>query len=68
MARVSLLYSGVIAWIKTYDAEQVVKEEKLTEQEAVFVEKRSVSSPWYFLFTLGLVVLIYRFRFAKKSL
>ena len=39
---------------------------KLNEQEAVFVQALGWF-PWYFLFTLGLVVLVYRFRFQKKS-
>ena len=63
---VSLLYSGVIAWIKANESNPVDPGRRLTEQEAVFVQALGWF-PWYFLFTLGLVVLIYRFRFGKKS-
>ena len=63
---VSLLYSGVIAWIKADGSHPVDLGRKLNEQEAVFVQALGWF-PWYFLFTLGLVVLVYRFRFRKKS-
>jgi hypothetical protein len=63
---VSLLYSGVIALIKSGDIEPNVMGRKLTEQDSVFVQALGWF-PWYFLFTLGLVVLVYRFRFGKKS-
>ena len=63
---VSLLYAGVIAWIKTNGIKPVDMGRKLTEQESVFVQALGWF-PWYFLFTLGLVVLVYRIRFGKKS-
>ena len=63
---VSLLYSGVIAWIKTDGMKPVDTGRTLTEQDYVFVQALGWF-PWYFLFTLGLVVLVYRFRFGKKS-
>ena len=63
---VSLLYSGVVAWIKAEESKPVDLGRKLTEQESVFVQALGWF-PWYFLCTLGLVVLVYRFRFGKKS-
>jgi len=63
---VSLLYSGVVAWIKADESKPVDLGRKLTEQESVFIQALGWF-PWYFLCTLGLVVLVYRFRFGKKS-
>ena len=58
---VSLLYSGLIAWIK-------LSEENLNEvynQDTIFVQALGWF-PGYFLFTIFLVVLVYRLRFQKK--
>ena len=63
---VSLLYSGLIAWIKTGKTKPPGEGRKLTEQDAVFVESLGWF-PWYFLCSLVLVVIVYRFRFGKKS-
>ena len=63
---VSLLYSGLIAWIKTGQTKPPGEGRKLTEQDAVFVESLGWF-PWYFLCSLVLVVFVYRFRFGKKS-
>ena len=63
---VSLLYSGLIAWIKTGQTKPLGEGRKLTEQDAVFVESLGWF-PWYFLCSLVLVVFVYRFRFGKKS-
>jgi MFS family permease len=63
---VSLFYSGLIALIKSGEIEPIVMGRKMTEQDSVFVQALGWF-PWYFLFTLVLVVLVYRFRFGKKS-
>ncbi len=63
---VSLLYSGLIAWIKTGQTKPLGEGRKLTEQDAVFVESLGWF-PWYFLCSLVLVVFVYRFRFGKKT-
>ena len=63
---VSLLYSGLIAWIKTGQPKPPVERRNLSEQEAVFVESLGWF-PWYFLCSLVLVLIVYRFRFGKKS-
>ena len=63
---VSLLYSGLIAWIKTGQPKPPGEGRNLSEQEAVFVESLGWF-PWYFLSSLVLVLIVYRFRFGKKS-
>ena len=63
---VSLLYSGLIAWIKTGQPKPPGEGRNLSEQEAVFVESLGWF-PWYFLCSLVLVLIVYRFRFGKKS-
>lgn len=63
---VSILYSGLIAWIKAGEAKPIFMGRTLAEQDSVFVQALGWF-PWYFLFTLGLVVLVYQFRFGKKS-
>ena len=63
---VSLLYSGLMAWIKSGEIDPIAMGRKMTEQDSVFVQALGWF-PWYFLCTLGLVVLVYRFRFGKKS-
>ena len=62
---VSLLYSSLIAWIKTQEDKAHLFRPELNEQEAVFVEALGWF-PWYFLFTLIFSVLFYRFRFKKN--
>ena len=63
---VSLLYSVLIAWIKTSQTKPPGEGRNLSEQDAVFVESLGWF-PWYFLCSLVLVVIVYRFRFGKKS-
>ena len=58
---VSLLYSGLIAWIKL--SEENLKE--VYNQDTIFVQALGWF-PGYFLFTIFLVVLVYRLRFQKK--
>jgi len=62
---VSLLYSGLMAWIKSGEIDPIAMGRKMTEQDSVFVQALGWF-PWYFLCTLGLVVLVYRLRFGKK--
>jgi hypothetical protein len=62
---VSLLYSSLIAWIKTQENNVRIARPELSEQEAVFVEALGWF-PWYFLVTLLLTVLFFRFRFQKN--
>ena len=45
---VSLLYSGLIAWIKTSQTKPLEEGRNLSEQESVFVESLGWF-PWYFL-------------------
>jgi hypothetical protein len=61
---VSLLYSGLIAWIKSTEPAPIIGGRKMTEQDSVFVQALGWS-PWYFLFTLLLVIIFYRARFRK---
>ena len=63
---VSLLYSVLIAWIKTSQTKPLGKGRNLSEQDAVFVESLGWF-PWYFLCSLVLVLIVYRFRFGKKN-
>ena len=62
---VSLLYSSLIAWIKTQESNVRIARPELSEQEAVFVEALGWF-PWYFLVTLLATVLFFRFRFQKN--
>ena len=62
---VSLLYSSLIAWIKTQERQVQLIRPELSEQEAVFVEALGWF-PWYFLVTLLGTVLFFRFRFPKN--
>jgi NhaP-type Na+/H+ or K+/H+ antiporter len=62
---VSLLYSSLIAWIKTQENNVRIARPELSEQEAVFVEALGWF-PWYFLVTLLATVLFFRFRFQKN--
>ena len=61
---VSLLYSGLIAWIKSTEPAPIIGGRKMTEQDSVFVQALGWS-PWYFLFTFLLVIIFYRARFRK---
>ena len=63
---VSLLYSALIAWIKTSQTKPPGEGRNLSEQDAVFVESLGWF-PWYFLCSLVLVLIVYRFRFGKKT-
>jgi len=63
---VSLLYSVLIAWIKTSQTKPPGEGRNLSEQDAVFVESLGWF-PWYFLCSLVLVLIVYRFRFGKKT-
>jgi hypothetical protein len=58
---VSLLYSGLIAWIKLSE----INPTKIDNQELVFVEALGWF-PGYFLFTVLMVVVVYNLRFRKK--
>jgi hypothetical protein len=60
---VSVLYSGMIVWIKTKGGNTDLGE---TGQHSVFVESLQVF-PWYFAFTVVMVFLIHRLRFGRKS-
>jgi MFS family permease len=62
---VSILYSGLIAWIKTEGIPAQVMGRKMNEQDAVFVQSLGWF-PWYFIITLILVVIFYRLRFRKN--
>ena len=58
---VSLLYSGLIAWIKLSE----INPTKIDNQDLVFVEALGWF-PGYFLFTVLMVVVVYNLRFRKK--
>lgn len=58
---VSLLYSGLIAWIKLSE----INPTKIENQDLVFVEALGWF-PGYFLFTVLMVVVVYNLRFRKK--
>jgi hypothetical protein len=60
---VSILYSGLIVWIKMEDGNTDVGD---ATQHSVFVESLQVF-PWYFAFTVMMVFLIQRLRFGRKS-
>jgi hypothetical protein len=62
---VSLLYSGLIAWIKLSEIDPIVMGRKMNEQDSVFVQALGWF-PWYFIFTIFLVVAFYSIRFRKK--
>ena len=63
---VSILYSGLIVWIKSEEIDPIAMGKKMTEQDFVFVQALGWF-PWYFLVTFVLIVLTYRLRFGKKS-
>jgi len=58
---VSLMYSGLIVWIKTQADGSVAGE---VAQQSVFVDSLQ-SFAWYFAFTVLLVFVIHRLRFGK---
>jgi MFS family permease len=60
---VSLMYSGLIVWIKTQQGGEVTGE---AAQQSVFVESLQWF-PWYFLGTVVLVFVLHRLRFGKGS-
>ena len=60
---VSLMYSGLIAWIKVQQEGEVSGE---AAQQAVFVESLQWF-PWYFLATVALVFVLQRLRFGKNT-
>lgn len=62
---VSILYSGLIAWIKTEGVSPMIMDKKLNEQDSIFVQSLGWF-PWYFLVTLVLVFIFYRLRFRKS--
>ena len=62
---VSILYSGLVAYIKTEDIPPIIMGREMKEQDAVFVQSLGWF-PWYFLVTLALVLIFYRFRFRKS--
>ena len=62
---VSILYSGLIAWIKTEGVSPIIMDKKLNEQDSIFVQSLGWF-PWYFLVTLVLVFIFYRLRFRKN--
>ncbi len=62
---VSILYSGLIAWIKTEGVSPIIMDKKLNEQDSIFVQSLGWF-PWYFLVTLVLVFIFYRLRFRKS--
>ncbi|WPJ97650.1 hypothetical protein SH580_08000 [Coraliomargarita algicola] len=57
---VSLMYSGLIVWIKAQADGEVAR-------ESVFVDSLQCF-PWYFAFTMFMVFVLYRLRFGKESL
>jgi MFS family permease len=61
---VSLMYSGLVVWIKTQDDGSAVGE---AAQHAFFVESLQ-SFSWYFVFTVAMLFVLYRLRFGKKRL
>jgi MFS family permease len=62
---VSLLYSGLIAWIKLSEIDPMITDRNMNQQDAVFVQALGWF-PWYFIFTLILVVAFFKIRFRKK--
>ena len=62
---VSLLYSGLIAWIKMSEIDPMITGRKMNQQDAVFVQALGWF-PWYFIFTLFLVAAFFKIRFRKK--
>jgi len=62
----SLLYSGLIAWIQQQGTAPTLKDRKMAEQDAIFVEAIGWF-PWYFLATVVLMITFYFFRFGKKA-
>ena len=62
---VSILYSGLITWIKLSDIDPIVMGREMSEQDSVFVQALGWF-PWYFIFTLFCVLVVYNIRFRKK--
>ena len=62
---VSLLYSGLIAWIKMSEIDPMITDRKMNQQDAVFVQALGWF-PWYFIFTVILVIAFFKIRFRKK--
>jgi MFS family permease len=62
---VSLLYSGLIAWIKMSEIDPMITDRKMNQQDAVFVQALGWF-PWYFIFTLFFGVTFFKIRFRKK--
>jgi len=60
---VSLMYSGLIAWIKT---QPHLGGESEAAQQSIFVESLQWF-PWYFLVTVLMVFMVHRLRFWKKA-
>lgn len=60
---VSIMYSGLVVWIKSQADGEVVGE---AGQEAVFVDSLQVF-PWYFAVTVGMVFVVYRLRFGRRK-
>jgi MFS family permease len=59
---VSLMYSGLIVWIKTQAAGNVIGE---AAQDSLFIESLQ-SFSWYFVFTVTMVFVLYRLRFGRR--
>jgi hypothetical protein len=60
---VSLMYSGLIVWIKAQQSGEIVG---TAAEHSVFVESLQ-SFAWYFAFTMLMVFFIHRLRFGKKA-
>ncbi len=60
---VSLMYSGLIVWIKGRQSGEVVGE---AAQQTVFVDSLQTFA-WYFAFTVAMVFFIHRLRFGRRS-
>ena len=60
---VSLMYSGLIVWIKAQQSGEIVG---TAAEHSVFVESLQ-SFAWYFAFTMLMVFFIHRQRFGKKA-
>jgi len=59
---VSIMYTGLIAWIKSQSEGEAVGQ---AAQQSTFVDSLQ-SFPWYFVFTVVMVFVIYRLRFGRK--
>ena len=71
---VCILFALLFRRIEKENVDNGIKSTEMGGQDAQFTEGISYSqfiegiswSPWYFLFTLALVIILYRIRFAKK--